>query len=196
MRRKSTIVRSTKETNITLTLTLDGAGKAAVDSGVPFLDHMLVSFSRHGHFDLTLRAKGDLHVDAHHTFEDIGLVFGQALGKALGDRVGINRFGWAVMPMDEALVRVAVDLSGRPYLGYRVHSDSLDAGGVNVRLFREFFQALVNTGGLTLHIDLLAGEEVHHIMEVMFKAFGKALDQAVRADPRGVGVPSTKGVLV
>ena len=195
MQRTAEIERATKETNIALTLVLDGTGKASVETGVPFLDHMLASFARHGRFDLTVSAKGDLQVDAHHTIEDIGLVLGQAVKEALGDKSGIERYGYALIPMDDALARVALDLSGRPFLGYRVKLRSVEVGGFQARLFREFFQALANTGAITLHIDLLAGEETHHIFEAIFKGFSKALSQAVRIDPARLGVPSTKGVL-
>ena len=195
MRRKSVVERVTKETRIALTLALDGTGQVAAETGVPFLDHMLSAFARHGHFDLKVKAVGDLGVDAHHTVEDLGLVMGQAIREALGDKAGIRRFGSALIPMDEALARVVLDLSGRPYLGYRVRLDTALVGGVNARLFREFFQALANAGGLSIHIDLLVGEEAHHIVEAIFKAFGKALAQAVEPDPRGTGIPSTKGVL-
>ncbi|MBT3379428.1 MAG: imidazoleglycerol-phosphate dehydratase HisB [Lentisphaerae bacterium] len=195
MRREATIERATKETDIRVNVVLDGAGQASVDSGVPFFDHMLSAFARHGYFDLDLKAVGDLEIDAHHTMEDIGLAMGRALSDALGDKSGITRFGCSFVPMDEALARVVVDLSGRPYLGYRVNTRDSEAGGVNTRLFREYFQALVNTAAITLHIDLLYGEEVHHCLEAVYKAFGRALGQAVGLDPRCTGVPSTKGLL-
>jgi len=195
MQRKAEIERVTKETDIALTFCLDGAGEAQLDTGLPFLDHMLSAFTRHGHFDLSARCRGDLEVDAHHTVEDIGLVMGQGLREALGDKAGITRYGWALTPMDGALARVALDLSGRPFLRYGVALAAAEVGGFDVCLFREFFQALVNSAGLALHIDVLAGEEAHHIFEAVFKAFGRALDQAVGLDPRCTGVPSTKGVL-
>ncbi|MFA4943179.1 MAG: imidazoleglycerol-phosphate dehydratase HisB [Lentisphaeria bacterium] len=194
--RQATVSRTTRETDITVKLVLDGSGRAAVKTGVPFMDHMLTAFAKHGFFDLEVRATGDLEIDAHHTLEDLGLVLGQALREAVGDKAGIRRFGTAFVPMDEALARVVLDLSGRPYLGFRVpRPGGLPVGGVDPRLFREFFQALVNTAGLTLHLDLLAGEEMHHIFEAAFKAFGRALDQAVAAEPRCPGIPSTKGAL-
>ena len=194
MDRQSSIVRETRETRIQLSLALDG-GEVSVATGLPFMDHMLTAFGRHGRFGLMLVAEGDLEVDAHHTIEDVGLVLGRALREALGDKAGIERFGSSLLPMDEALARAVVDVSGRPYLAYRVVSPSVQCGGFHTRLFREFFQAFVNTGGVTLHLDLLAGEEVHHCFEALFKAFGRALRQAVRLDPEGAGVPSTKGVL-
>lgn len=193
--RQSQVTRKTRETDISVTLVLDGTGRAEVSTGLPFMDHMLSAMARHGYFDLTVMAKGDLEVDAHHTLEDLGLVLGQAIREALGDKVGIQRYGSAYVPMDDALARAVIDLSGRPFLGYRVRSESRTVGGFDVRLFQEFFQALVNAGGITLHLDLEAGEEVHHIFEALFKAFGRALDAAVRLEPRCQGVPSTKGSL-
>ena len=194
MDRQADIRRETRETNIELGLMLDG-GDVSIETGLPFLDHMLEAFARHGRFGLRVVAKGDLQVDAHHTIEDLGLVLGDALRQALGDKAGITRFGTAYVPMDEALARVCIDLSGRPHLGYRVASPAVEVGGFHSRLFVEFFQAFANRGGVTLHIDLLAGEEVHHAFEAVFKAFGRALDQATSLDPRTTGVPSTKGVL-
>jgi len=195
MERKASIERKTAETEIRIGLDLETADRIAVSTGIPFLDHMLTAFARHGYFGLSVSAKGDLEVDAHHTMEDTGLVLGEAVLACAGDKVGISRFGCAIVPMDDALVRVAVDISGRPWLGYRVQPQTVEVGGVNVRLFREFFQATVNSGRFTLQIDLLAGEEVHHIFEAVFKAFGRALGQALRLDPRCTGVPSTKGSL-
>lgn len=193
--RSSHITRVTNETRIAIDLNLDGEGLYRINTGIPFFDHMLSGFAKHGFFDLTINAKGDLEIDAHHTIEDIGLALGQVLKQALDNKAGIRRYGAELLPMDEALVRVALDLSGRPCLVYKVTSPSETVGGVNVRLFREFFQALVNTAGMNLHIHMLEGEEVHHVFEAVFKAFGKALDQAVGAEPRAKGVPSTKGVL-
>ena len=193
--RKASVARETKETAVTVDLGLDGSGQASVATGLPFMDHMLGALARHGHIDLTIQARGDLDVDAHHTMEDVGLVLGQALREALGDRQGIRRFGASRVPMDEALARVVIDISGRPCLVYNVRTDASEAGGMHVRLFREFFQALVNTSGLTVHIDLLAGAEVHHCLEAVFKAFGRALADAAAVDPRHPGVPSTKGRL-
>jgi len=193
--RQCKVRRSTKETTIAVDLVLDGTGIAAVETGIPFMDHMLAAFARHGYFDLRVKATGDLEVDAHHTIEDLGLVLGQAIREALGDKAGIARYGTAYVPMDEALARVAVDLAGRPGLGFRVRQVSATVGGFDVRLIREFFQALVNAGGITLHLDLIAGEEAHHIYEAVFKAFGRALDAATALEPRCQGVPSTKGSL-
>jgi len=193
--RKAAAKRKTRETDVAVELNLDGAGRATVDTGLPFMNHMLTAFARHGYVDLTVRARGDLPVDAHHTMEDVGLVFGQALRQAVGERRGVRRFGAALIPMDEALARVVIDLSGRPCLVYNVRTDTPEAGGIHTRLFREFFQGLVNTAGLTLHIDLLAGDEVHHCIEAVFKAFGRALAEAAAADPRGQDVPTTKGTL-
>jgi imidazoleglycerol-phosphate dehydratase len=195
MNRTAETERRTRETEVHVCLNLDGSGQASVESGLPFFDHMLGAFARHGLFDLTLSARGDLDVDAHHTMEDTGLVLGQALRQALGDRSGITRFGAAVVPMDDALVRVALDISGRPYLAYRVTAPRDSVAGIPLCLFREFYRALVTAAGLTLHIDLLSGDEEHHIMEGVFKAFGRALDQGTRPDPRVTGVPSTKGAL-
>ena len=193
--RKASVARETKETAVAVEIGLDGSGQASVATGLPFMDHMLGALARHGHVDLAIQARGDLDVDAHHTMEDVGLVFGQALREALGERQGIRRFGASHVPMDEALARVVIDISGRPCLVYNVRTDASEAGGMHVRLFREFFQALVNTSGLTVHIDLLAGAEVHHCLEAVFKAFGRALAEAAAVDPRHPGVPSTKGRL-
>jgi len=195
MQRQSNVERSTQETDIRIGLVLEASGDTSVATGLPFLDHMLTAFARHGHLQLTVACTGDLDVDAHHTMEDLGLVLGRAIREAVGDKAGITRFGAAVVPMDDALARVVIDLSGRPYLAYRVRAAAQQVGGIPVRLFHEFFQALVNTAALNLHVDLLAGEEEHHIFEAVFKALGRALDQAVRLDPRCTGVPSTKGVL-
>jgi len=195
MNRQANIKRATRETDIQVQFSLDGPAPVRVSTGLPFCDHMLEAFARHGSFGLEIAAKGDLEVDAHHTLEDLGLVLGDALREAVGDKAGIARFGTAYVPMDEALARVCLDLSGRPCLAYRLDSPAVEVGGFHSRLFREFFQAFVNRGGVTLHIDLLAGEEVHHAFEAVFKAFGRALDQATRLDPRSTGVLSTKGVL-
>ncbi|MFO7821424.1 MAG: imidazoleglycerol-phosphate dehydratase HisB [Lentisphaeria bacterium] len=191
--RTGSITRETKETSITVTWMLDGSGKAEIATGLPFLDHMLISLARHGAFDLNISARGDLQVDAHHTVEDLGLTMGKALRQALREKRGIVRFGNATVPMDEALARVTLDISGRPHLSYRAEMADNEVGGINVRLFREFFQGLVNSSGLTLHIDLLAGDEVHHSLEAIFKAFSRALANAVRINPESEDVPSTKG---
>lgn len=194
-KRTGAITRETNETRITVTWTLDGFCNAETETGLPFLEHMLDSLARHGSFDLAINARGDLEVDAHHTVEDLGLTMGKALRDALRDKHGIVRFGSAVIPMDEALARVAVDISGRPHLSYRAPLADSTAGGINVRLFREFFQGLVNNAGITVHIDLLAGEEIHHSLEAIFKAFARALAQAVRINPNANEIPSTKGAL-
>ena len=196
MQRNAQITRNTKETRISLELTLSGEGNSSLKTGLPFFDHMLDAMARHGNLDLNLVADGDLEIDPHHTIEDVGLVFGQALKKALGDKLGVTRFGHAYVPMDETLARVVIDLSGRPCLNYNIDLGHLNVGGIPVRLFHEFFQAVVNTGGMTLHVDLIRGEELHHIFEAVFKAFGRALDTAVSIDPKKAGrIPSTKGVL-
>jgi len=195
--RKATLERNTKETQIRLALALDVKGQASdISTGLPFFDHMLNAFARHGHFALVLQVKGDLEVDAHHTMEDVGLALGQALKESLGDKRGITRFGSALVPLDESLARMVIDLSGRPFLGWRTAFPQETAGGVSVRMFHEFFQGLVNAAGMTLHADLLFCEENHHGLEAMFKAFGRALRQAVDFDPCvGDAVPSTKGIL-
>jgi len=193
--RNSEVTRTTRETDITLSLALDGEGKGAIDSGIPFMNHMLELFAKHGFFDLAVRAKGDVEVDYHHTMEDLGLVLGQALADALGDKAGIRRYGSCILPMDEALVLVALDLSGRPCLVWDVEFPAQMIRDLDVRLFHEFFQALANKSGMNLHVKKLAGEEVHHVAEAIFKAFAKALDQAVSIDPRVKGVLSTKGSL-
>jgi len=193
--RVANISRTTRETDIRLKLDLDGSGKSKIDSGVPFMDHMLELFARHGFFDLEVKAVGDTHIDYHHTMEDLGLVMGEALLKALGDKEGIRRYGTCLLPMDEALAQVVLDLSGRPCLVYDVVSPAPMIKDLDCRLFHEFFQALVSKSGINLHIDLQKGEEVHHAFEAIFKAFAKALDQAVTLDGRVKGVLSTKGSL-
>ena len=196
MERKATVARKTAETDIEVFVNLDGTGQAEFDTGLPFLEHMLDQVARHGLLDLRIRARGDLHIDAHHTVEDIGITLGQALTRAVGDKQGIRRYGHAYVPLDEALARVVIDLSGRPGLAYGVEFPRARVGDMDVDLFREFFQGLVNHGALTLHIDALRGANAHHIAETVFKAFGRALRQALEADPRmGGAVPSTKGTL-
>ena len=197
MPRESNIQRETKETKVVVQLNLDGGPQGnSISSGLPFFDHMLDALARHGHFALRLQARGDLEIDPHHTMEDIGLALGQALKGALGDKRGITRFGSAAVPLDEALARVVIDLSGRPYLAWRCAFPEAMAGGISHRLFHEFFQALANTAGMTLHVDLLAGDENHHCLEAIFKAFGRALRSAAALDPALAGeLPSTKGVL-
>ena len=189
------IRRTTRETDISVKISLDGDGGADVDTGIPFMDHMLTLFAKHGFFRLEVKAKGDLDVDYHHTMEDLGLTLGEALGKALGDKAGIRRYGSCILPMDEALALVALDLSGRPMLVFDVKSPAPMIRDLDVRLFHEFFQALSVKAGMNLHIRLLAGEEVHHAFEAIFKGFARALDQAVGFDPRVKGVLSTKGTL-
>jgi len=196
MDRKATIERKTKETKVRLQMNLDGKGAAAVDTGIPFLDHMLSLVAAHGFFDLDIQAKGDTEVDDHHTVEDLGISMGMALRKALHEKRGIRRYGEATIPMDEALARVVVDISNRPVLAYRVSLSKRTTGTFDVGLLREFFRALVTHAGVTMHVDLLAGDEPHHVSEAIFKAFARALDQATGYDPRlGESVPSTKGLL-
>jgi imidazoleglycerol-phosphate dehydratase len=190
------IERNTKETQISVSVNLDGSGEGRFASGLPFLDHMLDQVARHGLIDLDVEAKGDLEIDAHHTVEDIGITLGQALAKAWGDKRGLRRYGHAYVPLDEALSRVVVDLSGRPGLEYEVSFPRARIGDFDVDLFREFFQGVVNHAGMTLHIDNLKGRNAHHIIETIYKAFGRALRMAVEHDPRmGDTMPSTKGSL-
>jgi imidazoleglycerol-phosphate dehydratase len=196
MSRTAAITRKTVETDIALTLDLDGSGRAEIDSGVGFLDHMLTALARHALFDLTVRATGDLQIDAHHTTEDIGIVLGRALGQALGDKRGISRFGHAVVPMDEALVEAAIDISGRPLLAWSVAFERAKIGEMDTELFEEFFHAFANNALITLHLTQKAGRNAHHIAEACFKATARALRMAVAADPRiGGAIPSTKGSL-
>jgi imidazoleglycerol-phosphate dehydratase len=195
MSRTARIERVTSETRIRLELTVEGTGKANICTSVPFLDHMLNLFARHGLFDLEVEASGDIDIDFHHTVEDIGIVLGEAFKKSLGDKKGIRRYGQASVPMDETLASVAVDISGRPYLVYHVTLPKVKIGEFDVELAREFFQAFVNHCGLNLHINVMYGENVHHIVEACFKAFARAMDSATRYDPRVEGVMSTKGVL-
>jgi len=190
------IERHTLETQVRVKLDLDGVGRAQFDTGVPFLEHMLDQIARHGLIDLEVRASGDLQIDAHHTVEDVGITFGQALAAALGDKAGIRRYGHAYVPLDEALSRVVLDLSGRPMLTYEVPYTRALIGGFDVDLLREFFQGLVNHAAMTLQIDNLRGINAHHQAETLFKAFGRALRMAVEPDPRMAGImPSTKGSL-
>ena len=196
MPRIATVARATAETDITLTLDLDGAGTADVATGIGFLDHMLTSFARHGLFDLTVRATGDLHVDFHHTTEDVGIVLGQTFSRALGDKRGIVRFGHAGVPMDEALVEAAVDLSGRAYLGWTVAFGAPKIGEMDTELFEEFFRALAFNGLFNLHVAQKAGTNAHHVAEACFKSVARALRQATEIDARSAGaIPSTKGAL-
>jgi imidazoleglycerol-phosphate dehydratase len=193
--RVATVARKTKETDIRLELHLDGDGRCTVKTGIPFLDHMLELFSRHGLFDLTVQARGDLEVDYHHTVEDVGLVLGQAMREALADKAGIRRFGEATVPLDEALVQTVVDLSGRPFLAYDVRIKQAKIGSFDVELIHDFLLALVNQAGMNLHVRMLAGRNPHHIVEATFKGLARALDMATQRDPRVRGVLSTKGTL-
>jgi imidazoleglycerol-phosphate dehydratase len=193
--RKATVSRLTRETDLTVALNLDGCGKSSVQTGIQFLDHMLDLFAKHGIFDLEITCKGDLGVDAHHSVEDIGICLGLALEKALGDKRGLVRFAHAYFPMDETLVRVAADLSGRPYLVYRVKVERERVGEMDSDLVEEFWKALVTHARMNLHIELLYGRNTHHIFEAVFKAAARAICLATRTDPRIEGVPSTKGVL-
>jgi imidazoleglycerol-phosphate dehydratase len=193
--RQATVARRTKETDIRLELGLDGRGRYQVDTGIPFLNHMLELFARHGFFDLTVRAAGDLEVDYHHTVEDVGLALGQALREALGEKTGIRRFGEATVPLDEALVTSVVDLSGRPYFAYDVRIKQAKIGTFDVELIHDFLLALVNQAGMNLHVRMASGRNPHHIVEATFKSLARALDLATQRDPRVVGVLSTKGTL-
>ncbi|MEG1658445.1 MAG: imidazoleglycerol-phosphate dehydratase HisB [Oscillibacter sp.] len=194
--RSAEIARKTNETNITLTLCLDGSGKADISSGCGFLDHMLELFTRHGNFDLTLRCDGDSQVDFHHSVEDVGICLGQAFTKALGDKRGICRYGQCLLPMDETLVLLAADLSGRDYLGWSVTLPGRTVGNFDTELVKEFWLAFVRSCPMALHVRQLAGENTHHILEAIFKGAGRTLGQAVAPDPRHPGeIPSTKGVL-
>lgn len=189
------VKRDTKETKIYMELNLDGSGQTSLDTGIGFFDHMLDGFARHGFFDLTVKAEGDLEVDSHHTIEDTGIVLGTAIREALGDKKGICRFGDRILPMDETLVLCAVDLSGRPYLNFDVNFTVPKTGDMDTEMAREFFYAVSYAAGMNLHLKLLDGTNNHHIMEGVFKSFGKALDEAVQQDERIQGVLSTKGSL-
>ncbi len=193
--RSAEVHRHTLETQVRVKLDLDGSGAAKLATGIGFLDHMLDQIARHGMVDLEIEAKGDLHIDAHHTVEDVGITLGQALTKAIGDKKGVRRYGHAYVPLDEALSRVVVDLSGRPGLVFEVPFARAAIGEFDVDLVREFFQGMVNHAAMTVHIDALRGDNAHHQAETVFKAFGRALRTAVEADPRATGVPSTKGSL-
>ncbi len=194
--RTATVSRNTLETQITVAVNIDGTGKFRAETGVPFLEHMMEQISRHGLIDLDIVAKGDTHIDDHHTVEDIGITLGQAFKEAVGDRKGITRYGYAYCPLDEALSRVVVDFSGRPGLDMKVEFTRASIGRLDTQLFWEFFQGFVNHAGVTLHIDNLKGFNAHHQAETIFKAFGRALRQALEFDPRAAGtMPSTKGCL-
>lgn len=194
--RTATITRNTSETKITVSINLDGTGKAQFDTGIPFLEHMLDQIARHGLIDLNITCKGDTHIDDHHSVEDIGITLGQALKAALGDKIGIRRYGYAYVPLDESLSRVVLDLSGRPGLEYHIDFSRARIGQFDVDLFSEFFHGLVNHAMMTLHIDNLRGSNAHHQAETIFKAFGRALRMAIEHDERMAGkMPSTKGTL-
>jgi imidazoleglycerol-phosphate dehydratase len=196
MARTASLSRKTSETDISLTLDLDGSGAADIATGIGFLDHMLTALTRHGLFDLTLHAKGDLHIDFHHTTEDAGIVLGRAFAQALGDKRGIRRFGHALVPMDETLAEAAVDISGRPFLVWNVSFERPKIGEMDTELFEEFFRALAFNAGVTLHINQRAGRNAHHIAEACFKATARALRVAAEIDPRAAdAIPSTKGTL-
>ncbi len=193
--RKATIKRKTAETDITLTINLDGEGKADISTGVGFFDHMLTLFTKHGLFDLSIRANGDTHVDAHHTVEDTGICLGQAIVEALGDKKGITRYGFFLLPMEEALAQIALDISGRPWLEWKAKIPGDKCGDFDTGLGREFARALVASAGLNLHVNLLAGEDAHHSLEAIFKGLARSLKMAVTRDSREKGVPSSKGML-
>lgn len=195
MPRTATIERNTKETKIKATLCLDGSGKSEIATGIGFFDHMLAGFSKHGFFDLTIQVNGDLEVDGHHSVEDAGIVLGTAIRDALGDKTGIKRYGSFLLPMDDALCLCAVDLCGRPYFAFECEFPTERVGGLDTELVREFFYAVSYSAGMNLHLKMISGINAHHMIEAMFKAFGKALDEAVSRDPRVQGVLSTKGAL-
>ena len=193
-RRTAAVTRRTAETNISITLALDGRGKAQIDTGVAFFDHMLTLFAKHGLFDLTVKAKGDVEVDYHHTVEDVGLVLGSAFKEALGEKLGVRRYGFFILPMDEALARIAVDIGGRPLLVYNVEAPSMFVRDFNLILVKEFCRAFSNALGANLHVQLVYGEEPHHVAEAVFKCLARAMDVATQIDPRAAGdLPSTKG---
>jgi imidazoleglycerol-phosphate dehydratase len=193
--RSAEIERRTKETDIQVAINLDGKGVSSIDTSIPFLDHMFELMAAHGFMDLTVRAKGDTKIDYHHTVEDLGICLGQAISEALGEKKGIKRYGQAIVPMDEALAQVVIDISNRPYLSYKVSLKTRMSGQFDVGILNEFFRALVNHAGLTMHIELESGEDPHHSAEAIFKAFARALDQACQSEERLEGVPSTKGLL-
>lgn len=193
--RKATVTRTTKETDIAIAIDLDGNGNYQVNTPFPFLDHMLSAFAKHGFFDLRVQAKGDVEIDDHHTVEDIGIVLGEVLAKAWGDKKGIRRFGMASVPLDESLAQVTVDLSGRPYLVYNVKMPRKKIKNFDCDMIEHFFRSMVDQSKINLHVNLQYGKDPHHILECIFKAFGRALDQATQIDPRQTGVASTKGKL-
>jgi len=195
MSRTATIERTTSETDITVRLNVDGTGESNIETGVGFFDHMLTLFAKHGLFDLDVSAKGDLQVDGHHTVEDVGICLGQAFKEALGTKEGIARYGFFILPMDEALATVAVDLSGRSFLAYNLDMTASKVGGFDTDLTHEFFQAFITNAGVSMHVRLQAGTNPHHVIEAVFKAFARAMDVATIMDPRRTGVQSTKGML-
>jgi len=195
MERRAKVERKTSEVEVSVDINLDGKGNYDIETGIPFFNHMLSQFAKHGYFDLILRAKGDIDVDFHHTVEDVGLTLGEAFLNALGDKKGISRFAEAFVPFDETLVFASVDLSGRPYFVYRVRTSKTKVGDFDVELGREFFKSLSTTLKCNLHIELKYGDNLHHIIEAAFKAVGRALDRALKIDPRSEGIPSTKGKL-
>jgi len=193
--RSAEVERRTKETDIQITLNLDGKGISSIDTSIPFLDHMFELMVAHGFMDLTVKAKGDTEIDYHHTVEDLGICLGQAISEALGEKKAIKRYGQAIVPMDEALAQVVIDISNRPYLSYKVPLETSLTGQFDVGILSEFFRALVNHAGLTMHIELVSGDDPHHSAEAIFKAFARALDDASQSEERLEGVPSTKGLL-
>lgn len=195
MPRSAEVERRTKETDIQITLNLDGKGISSIDTSIPFLDHMFELMVAHGFMDLTVKAKGDTEIDYHHTVEDLGICLGQAISEALGEKKAIKRYGQAIVPMDEALAQVVIDISNRPYLSYKVPLETSLTGQFDVGILSEFFRALVNHAGLTMHIELVSGDDPHHSAEAIFKAFARALDDASQREERLEGVPSTKGLL-
>ncbi|MGA2445731.1 MAG: imidazoleglycerol-phosphate dehydratase HisB [Opitutaceae bacterium] len=194
--RVATLSRKTTETDITVKLTVDGKGVSKIDTGIPFFDHMLTLFAKHGLFDLEVKARGDVAVDYHHTVEDVGIVLGEAFKTALGDKVGLKRYGFFILPMDEALARVVIDLGGRPHLVYDVSAPTMFVRDFNLALVKEFFRAFANTVGANVHVKLVYGDEPHHVVEAVFKSFARALDAATQIEPRAADrLPSTKGKL-
>jgi len=195
LKRNAEVERRTRETDIQVKLNLDGRGLCSIDTGIPFLDHMFELMAAHGFMDLNIRAKGDTEIDYHHTVEDLGICMGKAINQALGEKKGIKRYGQAMVPMDGALANVVIDISNRPYLSYKVPLKESLTGKFDVGVLKEFFRALVNYAGVTMHIELLSGDDAHHSAEAIFKAFARALDQASQREERLDGVPSTKGLL-
>jgi imidazoleglycerol-phosphate dehydratase len=193
--RTATVERKTGETDIAISLAIDGSGQGQIDTGIPFFDHMLTLFARHSLTDLSVRARGDIEVDLHHTVEDAGIALGQAFARALGEKRGIRRYGWAYLPMDETLTRVVVDFSGRPYLEYRAPESVESIGAFSFQLVEEFLRAFAVHAGVNLHVEILYGRDAHHMAESVFKGLAKAVDQACQIDGRVTGVPSTKGIL-